>query len=143
MEKFMGKRIENDEKLKKYQARLDELKKEGNLVPSPNLPDEKLIQHLAAEGAKLLDAEAKTVPIKVVGKVQPKKSDDAKLTETLGLSSKNPYIRARIMVLKKYPQWRRNELRDMEQSGNINNKFYDEFVHEVAILGDTLSNEKK
>lgn len=143
MERLMGKRTENDENLKKYQARLEELKAEGNLVPSPNLPDDKLIVHLAAEGEKLLKAEGiKSQDVKITFKGKTAKAQE-KLEEKLGSSSANPYVRARIMVLKKYPEWRRNELRDMEQTGNINNKFYDEFVHEVAILGDTLSNEKK
>jgi cytochrome c-type biogenesis protein CcmH/NrfG len=142
MENLMAKRTENDENLKKYQARMEELKRDGGLVPSPELPPEKLIQHLAAEGAKLLAAEEKTKPAKVVGKIQPKKTDEVKLTETLGLTSKNPYIRARIMVLQKYPAWRRSEIGTMEQNGDINNKFYEEFVREVAALGDKLSSTK-
>lgn len=135
----MAKRVENEENLKRYQERMAQLQKEGGLVPSPELPPEKLIQHLAAEGAKLLAAEEKSKPTKVVGKIQPKKTDEVKLTETLGLTSKNPYIRARIMVLQKYPAWRRAEIGTMEQNGDTNNKFYAEFVRAVAELGDKLS----
>lgn len=141
MEKLMGKRTENDENLKRYQERLAQLQKEGGLVPAPDLSIEKLMNHLAAEGAKLLDAEAKTKPAKVVGKIQPKKTDEVKLTETLGLTSKNPYIRARILVLQKYPEWRRKEIGTMEQNGDIHNKFYQEFVRAVAELGDQLSSK--
>ena len=129
----MGKRTDNEENLKRYLERLAELQKEGNLVPSPDLPTDKLIQHLAAEGEKLLKTS------KVIGKVQPKKNDKEKLSNALGLTSKNPYIRARIMVLQKYPAWRRAEIGRMEQAGDINNKFYEEFVHEIGIVGDKLS----
>ena len=138
----MAKRIENQENLKRYQERLAQLQKEGNLVPSPNLPTNELIQHLAREGEELLKAEGKANIVPPVGKIQPKKDimdETRKLTENLGKSSKNPYIRARIMVLEKLPEWKRHELARMEQTGNTNNRYYDEFVHEVAILGDSLS----
>lgn len=138
MEKIMGKRTDNEENLKRYQERLSELQKNGDLVPSPELPTDKLIQHLAAEGEKLLMAEAK-----VNRKIAPKKStDETKLTNALGLSSKNPYIRARVMVLQKYSTWRQKEIARMEQHNDINNKFYLEFVKAVADLGDQLSNKK-
>lgn len=127
----------NEENFKKYQERLAELQKQGNLVPSPDLPVPQLISHLAAEGEKLLNAET----TKVVGKVRPKIDDTKKLDMALALSSKNPYIRARIMILQKLPTWRKKELAEMEKTGNINNKHYEEFVHEVAILGDSLSNQ--
>lgn len=139
MDNCMAKRIENDENLKKYKARMEELKREGELLPSPQLPDDALIRHLAAEGTALLKAECKDVPTKVVGKIQPKKTDEVKLTDALGLTSKNPYIRARIMVLKKFPAWRRSEIGTMEQNGDTDNKFYLEFVKAVAELGDQLS----
>jgi hypothetical protein len=139
---LMAKRTENDENLKRYQERMEELKRDGGLVPSPKLPLEKLIQHLADEGANLLASEEKTKTTKTGGKSQPKKTDEVKLTEALGLTSKNPYIRARIMVLQKYPAWRRAEIGTMEQNGNLNNKFYEEFVRAVAELGDKLSSTK-
>lgn len=136
----MAKRTENDENLKRYQERLKHLQKEG-LVPSPQIDDpEKLIKYLAAEGMKLLDAEVVAKPAKPA-KAASKKTDAGKLSDTLGLASKNPYIRARIMVLKKLPAWKRNEIERMEQSNNLDNPHYAAFVREVAILGDELSNK--
>jgi hypothetical protein len=57
-------------------------------------------------------------------------------------SSGNPYIQARHEVLSKYSEWRRNEIAVMEKTGNIDNRYYNDFVHEVAILGDKLSEKK-
>jgi putative heme degradation protein len=57
-------------------------------------------------------------------------------TVAQALNSNNPYLRARIEVLGKYSAWRRNELAEMERVGNINNKHYAEFCHDVAVLGD-------
>lgn len=134
----MGKQTDNEENLKRYQARLKELEKEGILTPPPNLPDDELIRFLAAEGTKLLATEPKKP------RVMPKEAvakEKAKLEDVLGITSKNPYIRARVAVLRKYPEWRRNEIRNMEQSGNLNNKFYAEFVKDVAELGDQFSNK--
>jgi hypothetical protein len=138
MERPMGKQTDNEENLKRYQSRIKELEKEGALTPPPNLPDDELIRFLAAEGAKLIAAEPKkprVIPKEAVAK------EKAKLEDVLGITSKNPYVRARVAVLRKYPEWRRNEIRDMEQSGNINNKKYAEFVHEVAVLGDQFSDK--
>lgn len=131
----MGKQIENSENLKKYQARLKELEQEGALTPPPILPDDELIRHLAAEGNQLLDIDAKTSKKKTVS------HDKAKLEAVLGLTSKNPYIRARTAILLKYPADKRNAIKDMETSGNINNFRYDAFVKEVAALGDQLSDK--
>jgi hypothetical protein len=54
-------------------------------------------------------------------------------------SSANPYLQARNKILADYSEWRRNEIAEMEKTGDINNRFYNDFVHEVAILGDSLS----
>jgi len=136
MEGIMAKKTDNEENFKRYQERLAELQREGNLIPPPDLPTAELISFLAAEGEKLLGTE------KTVGRVKPKIVDERKkLDATLSLSSKNPYVRARIVILQKLPAWRRNEIAEMEKTGNIDNKFYEEFVHEVAILGDKLSGE--
>jgi len=54
----------------------------------------------------------------------------------------NPYLRARLQVLMKYPQWRRNEVLEMERTGHINNPHYDSFVHDVAVQGDRNSMEE-
>jgi hypothetical protein len=51
----------------------------------------------------------------------------------------NPYTQARIKVLEEYPEWRREEIAEMEKTGNINNRHYEDFVHTVTMLGDSLS----
>ncbi len=134
----MDKQTDNEENLKRYQSRLKELEKEGKLTPPPNIPDDELIRFLAAEGDKLIAAEPKK--LRVIPKEAMAK-EKVKLEDVLGLTSKNPYIRARVAVLRKYPEWRRNEIRDMEQHGNIHNKQYAEFVQEVAELGDKFSDK--
>jgi len=65
--------------------------------------------------------------------------DPKKTTATPKVAEKdqNPYLRARLEVLKKYPAWRREEIGEMERTGNINNRYYSDFVHEVTLLGDT------
>lgn len=130
----MAKRTENEANLKRYQERLKEL--EGQLVPSPDLPLEQLMDHLAKEGAAILNAEAKTKPAK---KIVPKKDESQRLSNSLAASSKNPYVRARHQILMAYPEWRRKEIATLEKTGNTDDKHYKDFVHEVAILGDKLS----
>lgn len=53
-------------------------------------------------------------------------------------SMDNPFFRARIQILAKYPAWRKSEIERMERDNNKDNRYYDEFVREVAALGDTL-----
>ncbi len=131
----MDKKTENEENLKRYQARLAELQAEGELVPSPALPTGKLIQHLVTEGEKLL--------AKPNRKVIPKKtSEKTKLSNTLGLTSKNPYVRARTLVLQSYPQWRQKEIETMELTQNLDNHHYMAFVRQVIEKGDLLSDKK-
>lgn len=122
----MGKRAENDANLKRYKNRLTSL--EG-LQAAPELPMVKLIDHLIAEGNKLLMTEATPV----------KKTAKSKLSANIATSSSNPYTKARMMVLEKLPEWRRKELARMEKTGDINNRFYHDFISEVMTLGDQLS----
>lgn len=124
---------QTDENFEKYQRRLEELK--GQLVPTPpSLHGEKLMAWLAAEGEKLLTAEQKNAPVTpaIV------KDERPKLDATLALSSTNPYVRARVQVLQKMPETKRNEIEKMEKTGNINNRTYEAFVHQVTVLGDNM-----
>lgn len=140
MERTMSKKTENDENFKKYQERMIRLQEE-NLVPPPELPIDQLISYLAAEGTKLLEAEEKAK--KPIIKPKAKVDDITKLNNALAASSKNPYVRARAIVLEKMPELRRKELAEMEKTGNINNTKYKEFVAEVTKVGDGLSNQKQ
>ena len=125
----MGKRAENDSNLKRYKNRLTSL---DGLQSTPELPMAKLIDHLIAEGNALLKTEA--VPVK--------KTSKTKLSAALSTSSSNPYTKARAMVLEKLPEWRRKELARMEKTGDINNRFYQDFISEVSALGDQLSQKQ-
>ena len=96
------------------------------------------INDLIAEGNKLLKKdipkESAKEPTKEIPIVLPKSLD----TNT-GETSTNPYIKARIQVLKTLKPWRRSEIETMEREKNIDNKFYQEFVDMVITLGDKLS----
>lgn len=50
---------------------------------------------------------------------------------------KNPYRRAWFDVRKKSTEFRQKELLDMEGRNDLENRFYTDFVHEVALLGDS------
>jgi len=71
--------------------------------------------------------------------VKPAPAGPKKKSSPIPPESQNPYIQARHKILSAYPEWRRNEIADMEKTGNTNNRFYTDFVHEVAVLGDSLS----
>jgi hypothetical protein len=58
---------------------------------------------------------------------------------TRATDTQNPYLRARTKVLTDYPEWRRNEIQEMEKEMNLDNRFYNEFVKDVARLGDVFS----
>ena len=134
MEYLMGKKTDNEENLKRYQERLAKLEQEGNLVPSPDLPINLLIEKLCEEGFKLLEEEAKQT------KPAPIKDETSKMHRSLATNHKNPYVRARQIVLDKLPEWRRKEIETMEKLGNTDNKFYKDFVAEVMKIGDALPN---
>jgi len=118
--------------LEKYK---ESLKGETNipkesLKREKNAPQDPLIDALRAEGDKLLEADKKK---------SPKKTESKVLETALGEMSANPYVKARFKVLKTFPEWRRREVEEMEKTGNINNPHYDDFVKQVAKLGDSLS----
>lgn len=93
------------------------------------------IAELIAEGDKLLAAETKT-------KKPIKKTNSAKsLESSLAATDSNPYIRARAQILKAMPGWRQREIETMEASGDINNRFYEDFVKSVTDLGNQLSSK--
>lgn len=130
----------NEDNFKRYQVRLAKLQQEGNLVAPPELPIDQLISLLAAEGNKLLQAEPGAKPPKI--KPPQQKPDNAKLEASLAAMSKNPYIRARGMILEKLSTSRRKEIMEMEKNGNINNTKYQEFLNDVTKLGDSLSEQQ-
>lgn len=101
-----------------------------NLKPTSRIPT---IAEMIAEGEKLLREDAKVKAVTGLAAPTKKKTD-------LPPTNHNPYVQARHQVLSKYPEWRRNEVAEMEKTGNLNNQFYDAFIKEVSVLGDKLSN---
>jgi hypothetical protein len=71
-----------------------------------------------------------------------KKEIQAAIDEKKKTSLINPYFRARIKILIKYPEWRRNEISALEKAGDLDNRHYLDFVKEVAAEGDKLSLDK-
>lgn len=130
--------------LERYKA---QLKARGydKLIPLTNPPknNNDLMNVLAKEGNVLLQqealAKAKVAP-KEAFTEKPALSPAKKLEQTLGMNSKNPYIRARIQVLKDLATDRRDYILKLESEGHLNDRRYTEFVKMVATLGDRFSN---
>jgi hypothetical protein len=103
------------------------------------IPDHKeTIAELVAEGNRLLEQDEKKPSPVVKPSVLP-----VPTSPMLSSDSKNPYIKAIIQLLnqwKKDPRtaWKAEEIENMKKKKNTNNRHYDEFVHEVRLLGDTL-----
>lgn len=72
---------------------------------------------------------------KQAGEMQQKQAGVAKVV-TQALYPDNPYLRARLDVLGKYSREHRAEILAYERTNNLNNRFYAEFCHDVAVLGD-------
>lgn len=106
---------------------------------------EQTIMEMVAEGNALIEAdEAKTTnALKLPGGIEVRVvSEKPEVIEALNKDVKqanNPYFQARMTVLGKYPEWRRNEINNMEKEGNLSNRFYADFVTQVSTLGDKLS----
>lgn len=76
---------------------------------------------------------------RVANAAAPKETVKQTKKTSIPPSSGNPYIQARHKILEEYPEWRRTEIATMEKTGDIDNRHYDDFVREVAILGDSLT----
>ena len=72
---------------------------------------------------------------------QTTKSTTRKKNRTRKVNKSNPYLMARTQILNDFPQWRRNEVMQMEKENNIDNHHYENFVHLVAELGDIISDK--
>jgi hypothetical protein len=103
-------------------AAADKLLSRLNLNPneSPQSLDDAI-----AEGIKLLKNESNPKP-------QKKRASKKKVKS-------NPYVQAREEILSKLPEWKQHEIIRMEKDNDINNKYYSDFVHSVAVYGDSLS----
>jgi len=127
--------IGDDENIQKLSDKLRELAQRQAAKERKNLKPTKrpvTISEMVAEGEKLL---AEDLRVKKATIATPEKAPKADIPPT----SSNPYVQARHKVLQAYPQWRRNEVAEMEKTGNLDNQFYAAFVKEVSVLGDKLS----
>jgi len=103
------------------------------------IPDhDESIQEMIDEGFKLLAQEEK-----LAKKESPKKDPPKPIAPT---PSNNPYVQARTQILAKWNadpnfKWRATEIQEMESGKLPKTKHYDDFVKEVAILGDKISNK--
>jgi hypothetical protein len=61
------------------------------------------------------------------------------LAKTAAASSNNPYVRARIEVLTTYSSWKKKQIEIMERTNDLDNHIYNDFIHDVAVLGDKYS----
>lgn len=50
----------------------------------------------------------------------------------------NPFLRARIQILKGMNAFQRNEIEMMERTNYKDNRWYDEFCHQVRLLGESF-----
>lgn len=112
-----------NENLRRYK---DYLKKLG---PLDNPKRQPTISELVAEGERLLKEEALQFKSQVISK--------EKLETKIETLSSNPYVKARIEILNKMTPFHRREIEVMEKEGNINNRFYEEFCHNVRLLADS------
>jgi hypothetical protein len=117
----------NDDSLKKLGDKLraweaQEALKAKKKIPVQTVPNESIAQ-MVAEGNAIIEKE---------NEVNIKKMSPAVL-------SNNPYVKARIIVLKQLTGWKLKEINRMEMENDKDNRLYAEFVENVAKEGDKLS----
>jgi len=66
----------------------------------------------------------------------PQNSVTKPTAKTLVPKLENPYQRARNEILTNYSREHRAEILAYERDNNLDNRFYAEFCHDVAVLGD-------
>lgn len=118
------------EKLKK--VKLDPSRKNLKPVDASLTFDQYLVQCIK-EGNELLEAETKKSSVK------PPPSNPKVLEDALGKMSDNPYVRARIQVLKRMSADARSVIEKMEKGDLTKDSRYETFCKAVSILGDKLS----
>ena len=91
----------------------------------PTTPQAISISQLVANGDAIIKQEAE--------------DSVKKMSTAEEITSKNPYAQARIIVLKRMPAWKRNEIAEIEKTGNKDSRAYGEFIKLVADEGDKLS----
>ena len=123
----------------KYRAHLKE-RGYDKLTPMAVEPPDlnMLMKKLAMEGNLLLEQD----DLAKIKKPTSNTDSPKVLENALGDISKNPYVRARIQVLKDLSTERRERIEKMEKTGNIDNSIYAEFIKMCRILGDRFSDKE-
>ena len=106
-------------------------------VPEENLTLMQMVAQATLQGMIILRAEEKE---KAKAKPEPIAQKPQILEIKLGSMSPNPFVRARVQVLNKMDDFHRHEIEKIERGELPKSRFYDDFVKEVAALGDRLSN---
>jgi hypothetical protein len=120
----MANKKQNLENFKKIQR--------GNLIPiAISFTDE-------LAWAKAVITDALSSPL--VGDLP--KDESPKLDLTLAKNSKNPYERARAVILSKMDKSKRIEIEERERNKRTDARIYDEFVKEIIQVGDKFSLDK-
>lgn len=130
----MAKKSSNES----YEDKLRKVKLSDGLYSRKNLPipdHEETIAELLKEGERLLAEEEKLRQRNVV-------TETRRLETKLGSTSSNPYIRARCDIMSKWATDKLKLFEEMENSTRPKDHRYDDFVREVAKLGDKLSEGK-
>jgi hypothetical protein len=99
-------------------------------VPIPD--HEETLDEILAEGERLIQAELKLKSPKTKKTVKTKSN----LTSE---NSNNPYIKARMQLFSKMDPAKKHWIDQVERGELKKDRCYDDFVKEVAILGDALS----
>lgn len=117
-----------------YQKYLASLKHRGyENLPRPD--HEETIDELIAEGGRLLELDELNKK-KTQSAAPPPPTPAPKKV----VSSENPYLKARKMVLKEYGEEKAKMILKMEADKDIDNGIYTCFYQRVTELGDKLSN---
>lgn len=107
--------------------------------PPDHLSLGQITQHAIIVGFHILEEEAEE---QRQNANPPAKAQKPEILETkLGSMSPNPFVRARIQILNKMDAFHRNEIERMEKANDTENRIYNEFAHNVRVLGEQF--EKK
>ena len=127
----MAKKLESN--FENYVDKIGRLKMASMSRRNLPIPDhEEILDELVAEGMKLLEEDEKLQKKSII-------SETKKLESSLGLTSPNPYVRARMEILSKMSNDKRKVIEEMENGTKPKDHRYDEFVRLVAQLGDKMT----
>ena len=117
------------EEMTNYERYLANIKQRG-ISSLPNR--EETLTEIIAEGDRLLAKEVATPPAATTD--APISTPTKKIAE-----SSNPYLRARLTILGEMDSEKRKLIERLEKEGKQDSYQYEDFVKQIAKLGDKLS----